>query len=278
MFEKMTIGKSWVLWLAFVGSIAVSCSQVTPNGPAKASDAAITTSIQLSEGNWSAADITSMILEVYGSGVDTMHKALTLSGSSASAQIKVPVGKTLTFQVIAYQNTTPILKGSTTYTPAGGKLENVSIQLDYLVPTVILSPTAAAVKKGDTFTIYLAARHVTDLATIGAQVAFDNTKLKVVDLGREDSLLTSNSGSVMQLKFAKDNGVGHVDIVLGVFPASAGVSGKGNICKIVFEALDAGSADIQLSLDNTISSDLGLYDKTAALINSLALGSRVVIE
>lgn len=278
MLKKMSKRKSWVLLLAFAGAIIMSCSQVAPTGPASVTDAAITTSIQLSEGNWAAASITSMVLEVYGSGVDTMHKALTLAGSSANAQIKVPVGKALTFQVTAYQNTTPILRGSTTYTPTGGKLENISIQLDYLVPTVILTPTTVSVKKNDTFTIYLAARHVTDLATIGAQVTFDNTKLKVVDLGREDSLLTSNSGSVMQLKFSKDNAAGHVDIVLGVFPASAGVSGKGNICKITFQALDAGSTDVQLSLDNTISSDLGLYDKSAALINSLALGSRIVIE
>ncbi|NIA28937.1 MAG: hypothetical protein GWP06_03375 [Actinobacteria bacterium] len=278
MLKKMSKRKSWVLWLAFAGAIITSCSQVAPTGSANVTDAAIITSIQLSEGNWTATSITSMVLEVYGSGVDTMHKALTLAGSSANAQIKVPVGKKLTFQVTAYQNTTPILKGSTIYTPKGGTLENIQIQLDYLVPTVILTPTAAAVKKNDTFTIYLAARHVTDLATIGAQVTFDNTKLKVVDLGREDTLLTKNSGSVMQLKFAKDNSAGHVDIVLGVFPSSAAVSGEGNICRIVFQALDAGSTDIQLSLDNMISSDLGLYDKSAALINSLALGSRIVIE
>jgi hypothetical protein len=118
---------------------------------------------------------------------------------------------------------------------------------------------------------------VTGMSTIGTQVTFDTSKVLVKDLGREDTFLKSQGGSVNTLKFSKDNIAGKVDMVLGVFPGSASVSGDGKIGRIVFEARQKGVVDLHLLLDNTADPDLGLYDKNANLLYAIGLGGRITV-
>ncbi|MCD6097896.1 hypothetical protein J7K18_03280 [bacterium] len=137
-------------------------------------------------------------------------------------------------------------------------------------PAVLISPSSYSAVVGEVFDIEIALRYVEDLVGVGVRLNFDSEKLEVVELGREDDFLTSNSGAVNQLTFTSDNDEGYVKLVLGILPASASVSDmSGNargIGKITFRALSPGTAELLLSVDNASDSDLGLYNSSAELI------------
>jgi len=137
-------------------------------------------------------------------------------------------------------------------------------------PTVLVSPSSASVVVDEVFDIEIALKYVEELVGVGVRLNFDSDKLEVVELGREDDFLTSNSGAVNQLTFTSDNDEGYVKLVLGILPASASVSDMSGsargIGRITFRALSPGTAELLLSVDNTHDSDLGLYDSSAELI------------
>jgi len=267
-----------ILVMLFVVAGFSACSRLASTAPEDVDNVTIAASIQLPHKNFNWQTLTKMVLQVTGSNTDTIRSELTLSAGGASGKVEVPVGKLLTFTVTGYQDQIPVLSGSTQFKPEAGKDNKINISLNFLQTALILTPADSSVNVGDQLTLFLQVRHCTDLGTIGARILFDNTKLKVVDLGREDDFLKSQSGSVNQLEFTKDNTNGTVDIVLSVFPASAAVSGDGKIGRIVFQALSAGTANLSVSVDNTVDSDLGLYDKNAQLIQAFALGSRITIK
>jgi hypothetical protein len=283
----MLFEQSWIkvrlncLLVALFSLAIVSCSKLTPVSSGSDDEAAIVASIDMSQTGLSASAISSILMQVSGAGMDTVRKQLTLDGTKATLQLKVKAGKSRTFSAIAYQGTLAVLRGTTTIDLVAGKSTNVPISMEFSIAAVILSPPDTTVAKDASFTLYLKARHVTDLCTFGARISFDKTRLKVLDLGREDAFLKSGDGSINQLRFTKDTTTttGKIDIVLGVFPASKAVSGEeGMIGRIVFKALTAGTADLNISLDSTADSDLGLYDKNANLIPSIALGSRITVQ
>jgi len=263
----------FILFIVFTG-----CSRMTPNGPDKLSDVSVTTSLKLPHRGLSAASLTKILLEVTGPEIKKIEKELILIGTKASTSIKVPADKQLTFKVTAFQDTVAVLQGQANLKAKGGDKISLPIKLNFLVPAIILTPPDTKINAGDTLTVYLQARKVSDLSTIGARIKFDYTKLNVIELGREDDFLIKNGGTVNQLRFTKDNTKGTVEIVLGVFPASKAVSDSGKIGRIVFKALQADTVDLSLSLDNSFDSDLGLFDKNANLMYSLALGNRIIIQ
>ncbi len=270
----------WVHGLFVLALLAFtfSCNQAVPIEPPNSEEAAITASIDLSHTQLTASAITDILLQVSGAGMDTVRKHLTLDGTKATAQLKVKAGKSRTFTATAYQGATTVLSGSSTMDLAAGKSANVAIRLNFLISAIMLSPPDTSVAKDASFTLYIKARNVTDLCTFGAKISFDKTKLEVLDLGREDTFLKSNGGAINQLRFTKDNTLGKVEMVLGVFPATTSVTGDGKIGKIVFKALAAGTANLTISMDTAADADLGLYDKNANLVNSLALGGQITIR
>jgi hypothetical protein len=264
--------------LGFILLLLFGCATESPFSPQSVDQAAVATSIKMSQKGYSAASLDSLLLLVKGDGIKTIKKMLIIDGTKAYTQVDVPTGKQLRMEVTGYQDSTAVLFGANDFTAKKGETAPVQIKLDFLVPTIILTPPDTSLKKGDRLSVYLAARNVVELATFGAQIQFDPTKLKVVELERQDEFLKSNAGSVMQLEFTKDNAAGTVDAVLGIFPASSGVSGSGNIGKIVFEALETDTTEIAIRVDNAVNSDLGLFDKNANLMYSVGLGSRLLIE
>ncbi len=258
--------------------LLLGCATESPFSPQHIEHAAVSTSIKMSQQGYSATSLDSLLLEVTGKGVKKIKKTLFIDGAKAYAQIDVPAGKELRMEVTGYQDSTAVLFGANDFTAEKGQVAPVHIKLDFLVPTIILSPPDTTLNRGDRVAVFLAARSVVDLATFGAQIRFDPAKLQVVELERQDDFLKSNAGSVMQLEFTKDNVAGTIDAVLGIFPASSGVSGSGNIGKIVFEALDTDTTEIAIRVDNSQNSDLGLFDKNANLMYSVGLGSRLLIQ
>ena len=259
-------------------SFQFGCGNLGTNSPDSKSDAAVSASIKFSHTGLAIESITKIVLIVSHSEMDTIRKEMSLGAGGASLQLQVPTGKLLTFTATAYRSDTAILSGTTQFEAESGKTAAVSINLDFLVPALILTPPDSVITQGEEITAYIEARQCTDLGTVGAKITFDRTKLQVKELGREDAFLKSNSGSINQLKFFPDNANGTIDIVLGIFPSSAAVSGSGKIGKIVFTTVSTGTATISLSLDNTADSDLGLYDKNANLIDAFSLGSSLEIQ
>ncbi len=257
---------------------AVQCSKMPSTAPEVVETSAMSASIQMAEKNYAASSLDSLILQVSGPEITPIRRKLLVDGTQAHDQLQVPAGKQVKVEVTGYQDTTAVLYGSKTLTAEKNKTAPVDIVLDFMVPTIILSPPDSVLQKGQQIEVFLAARNVMEMATFGTEVHFDPTKLRVVDLGREDGFLTANRGSVMQLEFTKDNDAGVVKAVLGVFPASSAVSGSGNVGRIVFEALATDTTDISLRIDNSVHSDLGLFDKAANLMYSVGLGSRLYIQ
>jgi hypothetical protein len=274
-FQKILIVLSGLFILIL---FMVNCNSLNPIEPASNDDVAISASIHFPDGSLAAVGITKMTLVVTDTVKKVVQQNLTLNNGGASGQVKVTKNKQLKYTVTAFIDTTEILKGHTLFKAASGGKNHLLITLnEWLVPVLILTPSTNKVTKGQDVTIYVQARHVTDMSTIGTQVTFDTSKVRVKDLGREDTFLKSQGGSVNTLKFSKDNIAGKVDMVLGVFPGSAAVSGDGKIGRIVFEAKQKGVVDLHLLLDNTADPDLGLYDKNANLLYAIGLGGRITI-
>jgi hypothetical protein len=221
-----------------------------------------------------------MVLEVTGGGIQKIERELTMDEGGASGQVSVPVNKSLTYTVTAYRDETEVLGGSTEYTAKKGGGNDIQIVLDYLIPALILTPSRATLAVNGTLNVYLEARGVTDLATLGARITFDPGVLQVTDLGREDDFLIKGGGSVLPAPggFTKDNSLGRVTIILSIFPATKAVSGNGRVGRIEFKAIGFGTTPLDLSVDNAIDNSLGLFDKKADLMDSLGLGSELTIE
>lgn len=256
----------------------LACESLTPTESRAPETLSIATSLNLKSMGVAGNTLSKIILQVSGKDMDTLRSELSLSGGIAKGLLQVPVGKKRLFTALAYQGTTLVMSGSQEVDIEKGKKPAVEIILNFLKTTLIISPPDTTVAQNSTFTVYLSARAAQNLATFGARVVFDPTMLQVMDFGREDVFLKSNSGSVNQLIFDKDNTKGTIDIVLGIFPASQAVTGNGKVARVVFKAIKKGPTTLSLTTDQVVDSDLGLYDHVASLINSLSLSSSIVVN
>lgn len=268
-----------LLFLALLFAVLLfACTQQSPLTPSSNGSSALSASLTFADEGISVASFDSLLLTITGQDMDPMKTALLLEGAQAATQIKVPADIGLLATVTAYKDSQLVMQGSDSVSVEKGKTTALSIRMDFMVPTLILSKPNSTVNNGDTVTLYLAARNVSNLATIGAQVEFDPEKLQVAELGRQDSLLMSNGGTVNQLLFKNDNANGTLDMVLGVFPSMSAVSGKGNIGRIVFTAIDTGITDLAIRIDNDKNSNYALFDQNADLMYAMGIGARVTIQ
>jgi hypothetical protein len=263
--------------IATMTTLLVACDSQSPFTPKAQEHVSIRASIPVHPSMTANNSLTSMELVVTALNMDTVRTTLALTSTGAEGQVKVPSGSKRTFTVTGYMGTLPVLQGTSEMDLESGQTADLTITMNYLISTIILSPPSVKIEKDSVFTVNLGARNVQNLAIFGARVKFDPSLLTVTDLGRKDSLLTRGGGSITQLEFNKDNTIGIVDVVLGIFPASNAVSGSGPIAEITFKALSAGEAQLELITDPSVDSDLGLYDRTANEITSLALGNRIQI-
>jgi hypothetical protein len=256
------------------------CSQLAPNGPQAAMDksASISASLSVHENIMATADIDTIQIKVYGSGIDTIKKDISFDGPGTSVSLKVPAGKSLILEVMALKGNVVVLRGSNSFLAEKDQTIQISIKMEYMLSSLILSPPDSSFNLTDQFDIYVSARNVTNMATIGAQVKFDTSAFKVLDIAQIDSFLQTNSGNILPLNFSKDNINGEVNIQLGLVPSLAAVSGKGDICKITFQPKKTGNAEIGLNINNSENANWGLFDSNAKLISSLGLGSKIVIN
>lgn len=278
--ERTMKRNSPVVFLLMVLAFVWGCSQLSPTGPDAADEgtASIAASLSVKKELAAVADIDSIQIKVYGSSIDTINKKIAFAGPGTKVSLQVPAGKALVMEVMALRGATVVLHGSTSFKAEKNKTHSIIIKMNYMLASLILTPPDTTYAKDQNFDIYLSARNVTNLASLGAQVKFDTSAFTVVDMERLDTFLESKSGTVFPLKFSKDNTKGQVDIQLALFPASASVTGDGDICKITFKAKKTGISEIDLLLDNAANSNWGLFDNTATLISSLGLGSKVTIQ
>lgn len=258
--------------------LMISCTTKSPYSPSATLDSTIAAKLSFSDAGITPAIFDSLMIIISGDDMEPVKKALMLDGVQAHEQIKVPAGVRLTATVSAYMDSTIVMQGQDTVSVKKGKTSELAIKMNFIVPTIILSQPNSTMSVGDSLTLYLAARNVTDLATIGAQVHFDPGKLQVLELGREDGFLTQNAGAVNQLVFSKNNTNGSLNIVLGIFPSVSAVSGSGNVGRIMFRAIDTGITDLSVQINNDPDSNYALFDKNAVLIYSMGIGGRITIQ
>ncbi len=267
----------------FTGFILVTfilgCGLMTPNEPQTGDRVSIAASVNMPHQALATADLSSIVMVVTGNDIETIQTNLVLDGTKAKGTVDVPVDKQLTFTVSAYRDTVKVLEGSTVTTVKKGQANSIPITLDFLISAIILTPPDSVISVGDSISVFLQARSPDSLSAIGARVSFNQNSLQVVDLSVEQGYLESNGGNVNLLKFTQDNSNGTVDLVVGIFPASSYVNSvDGKVGKIVFRAISADTVDLGLSVNNEDDSDLGVFDYKADLVNSLGLGSRIIIQ
>ncbi|HNW58333.1 MAG TPA: cohesin domain-containing protein [bacterium] len=257
-------------------ALLAACAQPLSPEPEPAAEARVTAAFSLSKAALLETGISRLVLSVSGSGMKTMSidTAITAEGRFKTT-LKVAPGKNRVFRVSAYQDTALVLAGSDSLDLKAGQKTTLNLTLKFQVPALSLTPIDTTLAANSTFTVYVKAHHVDSLCTIGTRLKFDPAQLQVVELGREDDFLKKNGGAVTQLQFSRDNSAGEVNLQLGIFPAGKSVSGEGRIARVVFKAMTASTAEIDLLLHGT---DLGLYDKNAQSLEAVALGSRIVIQ
>ncbi len=266
------------LFFLFVYALSISCSKLSPLDSPENSYSSIAAHVKFMEPRLSAASFDSLILTIKGKDVNTVKQKLTLEGTKANAHVKVPADVELTASVTAFKDSMQVMQGDNTFSVDAGKTVALTIKMDFLVPTIILSPPDSVLFKGEKITLYLAARSIVDMATFGAQVQFDPSILQVEELGREDDFLTSKAGNVNQLLFTQNNEKGTIDVVLGIFPASKCVTGEGNVGRIVFTAISSGTTDLSIRIDHDKNSNYALFDKNADLMYAMGLGGRITVQ
>ncbi len=267
--------------VALVAFALLSCTPRSPVSPTASEQAALSASLHITQKHYSAANLDSLVLVVADDRTKetVVRRKIILKGVKAQEKINVPAEKNLLVSVTGYRESTAVLYGSKTVMPLNkGASADVHITLDFLVPTIILSPPDAAAQNGDTVSVYLEARNVIELAAFGCLVQFDPSVLQVKELGRTDDFLRRNRGTVTQMAFAEDNVNGTVRVVLGIFPAGAAVSGSGRIGRIVFRCTRPDTTEISVHVDNRTDSDLGLFNKNADLMYSVGLGCRLIVK
>jgi hypothetical protein len=256
----------------------LACQSLAPTEPHGGDVITVQTALDLTAAGLSTTGLSRLALEVSASDMDTVRTDLTLSDGYARASLKVPAGKNRTFTALGYRQSDLVLRGSTTKDLQKGKEVKVEIEFDYLLPTVILLP--APVKRRRRLAVYhliWQRGRCKNWPPSAPRLTFDPTRLRVEELGRENAFLTSQGGSITQMQFSRNNTLGQVDVVLGVFPAAKAVSGTGNIARVVFKALQNGPTSIELHLDKNTHADLGLYDDQAHVIEVLALSCAVTV-
>jgi hypothetical protein len=140
-------------------------------------------------------------------------------------------------------------------------------------PTVLLKSAVSNVVVGEVFEATLAVSAVEELAAIGTKLIYDPYKLELVLMLREDAWLTSGGGTVQQMAFNTDNTAGFGKIVLAIFPAANSVGDDTDaehaIAKLRFKALSPGQATVSVSINNSLDSDLGVFNSSAALVSGI---------
>ncbi len=259
-------------------ALLFACSQPLSTEPENAADARVTAAFSLAKAGSLETGISRLVISVSGTGMKTMTLDTALSAAAEGrfqTTLRVSPGKNRLFQVSAWQDSLLVLTGKDSLDLKAGQKATLNLTLQFQVPALTLSPIDTVLAANSTFTVYVKAHHVDSLCTIGTKLKFDPARLQVVELGREDDFLKQNGGAVTQLQFSKDNTTGDVILQLGIFPAGKSVSGAGKIARILFRAVAASTAEIDLNLKGT---DLGLYDKHANPMQAVALGSRIVIQ
>ena len=275
LFKIQKIGTVLIALLFF--AMSISCAKLTPTDPSSPRTT-IAARISFAQSGLTAASFDSLIMTVSGNGINPIKQQLILDGVKARAQIDVPAKVGLLATVTAYRDSRLVMSGADSFQVADGQTLPLTIKMNFLVPTLILSPPDTSMSVGGMVTLYLGARGVLNMATFGAQVQFDPDVLSVTELGREDAFLKSNSGNVNQLLFTKNNTLGTVDVVLGIFPSTAAVSGQGNVGRIVFTAVDTGVTDLMIRVDHDSNSNYALFDQNADLMYAMGLGGRITVQ
>jgi len=142
-------------------------------------------------------------------------------------------------------------------------------------PTVLLTSETSSAAVGEVVEAELGVEAIGELAAIGVTLSFDIYKLEVVQLSREDEWLTSNGGTVQQMEFSTDEENGITKIVLAIFPRNdtTAVGDETEIFHPIalmrIRTLSAGDATMTVSIDNTVDSDLGVFDADANLVSGI---------
>ncbi|MDZ7723848.1 MAG: cohesin domain-containing protein [candidate division KSB1 bacterium] len=257
--------------------VSLSCSLQSPGGHTQG-QSSIAARISFNQAGLTPASFDSLVITITGDGISPIRDSLLLDGVKGRARINVPANKDLLATAVAYRDTRQVMSGADSFRVSDGETVPLSIMMNFLVPTIIVSPPDSTLSVGQSITLYLAARQVVNMATFGAQVQFDPAVLTVQELGREDAFLKSNAGNVNQLLFSKDNSGGTVDVVFGIFPASAAVTGQGTVGRIVFTAVDTGITDLSVRVDHDVNSNYALFDQNANLMYAMGLGGRITIQ
>lgn len=253
------------------------CGQQPPTALENPDTSDVVASLQWPIAETSQAGLTKVVFQVTGKDMDTLKQELLPEAGQIQTILKVPSGNSRIFKVTAFKNTAAVMSGLDTLNLAKGASVKLNLQLNFIYPAITLTPVQKTVAVNDTFTVYFKVHKVDSLSGVGVRLSYDNTKLDVQDLGREDAFLSSNGGTVVQLQFNRDASHGQVNLVLGIIGSKQAVSGAGLVGRVRFKALAANTtSELTLVADPLVDSNLGLLNNKGTYLSAFALGSKII--
>ena len=107
---------------------------------------------------------------------------------------------------------------------------------------ISVNPPLQSVKVGDTLTVYISMGPVTDLKGINIKLTYDPALLRCYSIQQGDAI-----GSFQELISEFDNSKGCLEYLAALLARGAGINSPGgNVCRIDFTALAAGSCELIL--------------------------------
>jgi len=131
------------------------------------------------------------------------------------------------------------------------------------MPLVHLSPALIVVPVGETACVDLQVQDVQDLFGFSTDIAFDPSRLAVVDADAGDAGIQIAVGPFLQpatpgnwyVINSADNARGLIRFAVTLFPPETGHSGSGTLATICFRGLNRGHSAITLSESGTLLVD-----------------------
>lgn len=145
--------------------------------------------------------------------------------------------------------------------------------LDFILPrfySVFITPSSAVVNVGDTFSLAIDVRKITDLFAYEFDLYFDPSILSAKNI--DEGIFLSSGGSTSFVPGVIDNRAGTISFTTDTLEkADTGVSGSGTLALITFTAIHAGGSAVGLS-------HLSLFDSKLTDMGVTAQDAKVSVQ
>jgi len=219
----------------------------------------------------------SFVFLVISSGNPTVRVPNVTGSLESAAEIAITSQNLIVGNRIIESNNTIPAGNIISQNPISGTIVGYGASVDLVVssgpsivqPTLTFSPIVSKVSRGGLFIVELQINNIDDLYGHEIDINFDPEKIEVIEVSQGDFLSQNGSDATFWQPPVIDNAAGKIsDIVCLRLTPEIGVTGSGNLAKIVFKELVNGAEDYA----TYISFDTSETKFSDPLANPIAIG------